>query len=75
MSDNTPIADKAIYKVFIAAPIEVVWRELVKTDEVLPFFFGSGVVSGRYSGQGCGGKTGASGGMPASMTDLLEAVT
>lgn len=33
--------DKAIYKVFIAAPVETVWNELVKTDEVLPFFFGS----------------------------------
>ncbi|KWV90355.1 SRPBCC domain-containing protein [Erythrobacter sp. YT30] len=34
-------AEKAIYKVFIAAPVETVWRELVKTDEVLPFFFGA----------------------------------
>ena len=33
--------DKAIYKVTINAPIETVWAELVKTDEVLPFFFGS----------------------------------
>jgi len=33
--------DKAIYKVIINAPIETVWAELVKTDEVLPFFFGS----------------------------------
>ena len=36
MSDNN-----SIYKVMIAAPIETVWSELVKTDEVLPFFFGS----------------------------------
>lgn len=36
MSEN-----KAIYKVIIDAPIETVWAELVKTDEVLPFFFGS----------------------------------
>ncbi len=35
------VADKAIYKVLINAPIEKVWSELVKTDEVLPFFFGS----------------------------------
>jgi len=35
------VAEKAIYKVFIAAPAETVWNELVKTDEVLPFFFGS----------------------------------
>lgn len=33
--------DKAIYKVIINAPIETVWDELVKTDEVLPFFFGA----------------------------------
>lgn len=33
--------DKSIYKVTISAPIEKVWSELVKTDEVLPFFFGS----------------------------------
>lgn len=32
---------KNIYKVLIHAPIETVWSELVKTDEVLPFFFGS----------------------------------
>jgi len=32
---------KNIYKVTISAPIEKVWSELVKTDEVLPFFFGS----------------------------------
>ena len=36
MSDN-----KNIFKVMIDAPIETVWSELVKTDEVLPFFFGS----------------------------------
>ncbi len=37
----TDAADKAIYKVFIAAPVETVWNALVKTDEVLPFFFGA----------------------------------
>ena len=40
MSKQSP-ADKKIYKVIIDAPIEVVWSELVKVDEVLPFFFGS----------------------------------
>jgi len=34
-------ADRAVYRIFIEAPIEKVWNELVKTDEVLPFFFGS----------------------------------
>jgi len=33
--------DKAIYKVMINAPIETVWAELVKVDEVLPHFFGA----------------------------------
>ncbi|MGB3625056.1 MAG: SRPBCC domain-containing protein [Henriciella sp.] len=33
--------DKQVYKVVIDAPIEVVWNTLVKTDEVLPFFFGA----------------------------------
>lgn len=32
---------KNIYKVTINAPIETVWSTLVKTDELLPFFFGS----------------------------------
>jgi len=41
MTKETPMAEKAIYKVFIAAPIETVWAELVKTDTVLPFFFGA----------------------------------
>ena len=34
-------ADKQVYKVLIEAPIEVVWNTLVKTDDVLPFFFGA----------------------------------
>jgi uncharacterized protein YndB with AHSA1/START domain len=34
-------SDKQIYKTIINAPIETVWNTLVKTDEVLPFFFGS----------------------------------
>ncbi|MGB3336978.1 MAG: SRPBCC domain-containing protein [Devosia sp.] len=29
------------WQVSIAAPIEVVWNQLVKTDEVLPFLFGA----------------------------------
>jgi uncharacterized protein YndB with AHSA1/START domain len=33
--------DRQIYKLFIEAPIETVWNTLVKTDEVLPFFFGA----------------------------------
>ncbi len=33
--------DKQVYKVVINAPIETVWNTLVKTDAVLPFFFGS----------------------------------
>ena len=32
---------KNIYKVIINAPIETVWATLVKTDDVLPFFFGA----------------------------------
>ncbi|QLC23635.1 hypothetical protein HFP57_00385 [Parasphingopyxis algicola] len=34
-------AERAYYKVVIEAPIETVWNTLVKTDEVLPFFFGA----------------------------------
>lgn len=34
-------AGRAVYQVFIAAPIRVVWDTLVKTDEALPFFFGA----------------------------------
>jgi uncharacterized protein YndB with AHSA1/START domain len=34
-------AEKQVYKAVINAPIETVWNALVKTDEVLPFFFGS----------------------------------
>jgi uncharacterized protein YndB with AHSA1/START domain len=35
------VAARQVYKVVINAPVEVVWNTLVKTDEVLPFFFGS----------------------------------
>ncbi len=38
-SSGTP--EKFVWKVTINAPIEVVWNTLVKTDEVLPFFFGA----------------------------------
>lgn len=41
MTAKTSPAAKAIYKVTINAPIDTVWSELVKTDTVLPFFFGS----------------------------------
>jgi len=32
---------RRVYKTLINAPIETVWSQLVKTDEVLPFFFGA----------------------------------
>ncbi|SFH65858.1 SRPBCC domain-containing protein [Bradyrhizobium sp. Gha] len=32
---------RQMWKVVIAAPIETVWNTLVRTDEVLPFLFGS----------------------------------
>lgn len=35
------IAPRAVYRVTIDAPIRVVWDTLVKTDTVLPFFFGA----------------------------------
>ena len=38
---KTSVGEKQIYKTVINAPIETVWNTLVKTDEVLPFFFGS----------------------------------
>lgn len=37
---DPPRAPKQVYKVVINAPIETVWNTLVKTDAVLPFFFG-----------------------------------
>ena len=40
-ADAAMIADRAIYEVFIEAPIHTVWDTLVKTDEALPFFFGA----------------------------------
>jgi uncharacterized protein YndB with AHSA1/START domain len=33
--------DKQVFKVVIDAPVETVWSTLVKTDAVLPFFFGA----------------------------------
>lgn len=41
MNDNQLESEKSVYRVIINAPIEMVWAELVKTDEVLPFFFGA----------------------------------
>ena len=38
---KSALAERAIYRVTIAAPIRVVWDTLVKTDAVLPFFFGA----------------------------------
>lgn len=35
------VGPRQVYKVMINAPIETVWNALVKTDEVLPFFFGA----------------------------------
>lgn len=34
-------AERRISRVMIDAPIETVWNTLVKTDEMLPFFFGT----------------------------------
>jgi uncharacterized protein YndB with AHSA1/START domain len=34
-------APRALYRVTINAPIRIVWDTLVKTDSVLPFFFGA----------------------------------
>ncbi|GAB5487789.1 MAG: hypothetical protein Pars2KO_13590 [Parasphingorhabdus sp.] len=41
MNDNKTYGEKTIYSITIDAPIEKVWNELVKTDTVLPFFFGA----------------------------------
>ena len=38
---KTKSLEKRVYSVVINAPIETVWSELVKTDDVLPFFFGA----------------------------------
>ncbi|MEQ3650288.1 SRPBCC domain-containing protein [Hyphomonas sp.] len=40
-ANSASYADRAIYQVFIEAPIRTVWDTLVKTDEALPFFFGA----------------------------------
>lgn len=40
MSDPSD-QETAVYKVAIKASIETVWNALVKTDDVLPFFFGA----------------------------------
>jgi uncharacterized protein YndB with AHSA1/START domain len=44
MNETDPrpgLAPRAVYRVTIEAPIRVVWDTLVKTDTVLPFFFGA----------------------------------
>ena len=41
MTGEKNATDKQVYRVMINAPIETVWSILVRTDEVLPFFFGS----------------------------------
>ncbi len=33
--------EKAVFRIIIDAPLDDVWRELTKTNVVLPFFFGS----------------------------------
>lgn len=38
---NAEAQQEGIYRVFIAAPIENVWSELVRTDRPLPFLFGA----------------------------------
>ena len=37
----SPYGPRQYWRVFIKAPIETVWNTLVKTDTVLPFFFGA----------------------------------
>lgn len=44
MTDENEAPDPegtSVYRIKINAPIETVWSTLVKTDEVLPFFFGA----------------------------------
>lgn len=41
MTNNRKATKQSVYRVMIDAPIDVVWNQLVKTDEILPFFFGS----------------------------------
>ena len=38
---NKAFADREVYKVFINAPIETVWSELIKTTSPRPFFWNS----------------------------------
>ncbi len=39
--EDKKFADRAVYKVFIKAPIETVWSELIKTSSPRPFFWNS----------------------------------
>ncbi|MEM8773131.1 MAG: SRPBCC domain-containing protein [Pseudomonadota bacterium] len=41
MNDDKKYADKQVFKVFINAPIETVWSELVNTTKPRPFFWGA----------------------------------
>ncbi|MDX1404369.1 MAG: SRPBCC domain-containing protein [Woeseiaceae bacterium] len=38
-AEDSSAAEKTVYRVVIRAPIDKVWAELIRTDEVLPFFF------------------------------------
>ena len=45
-------AQRQVFKVVIDAPVETVWNTLVKTDAVLPFFFGAVCDAGPGLGAG-----------------------
>ena len=40
-AETTAYGERTIWRTIINAPIDVVWSTLVKTDQVLPFFFGA----------------------------------
>lgn len=41
MTDDEKYAERALYKVFVNAPIETVWSELIDTSAPRPFFWNS----------------------------------
>ncbi|MGI9202638.1 MAG: SRPBCC domain-containing protein [Woeseiaceae bacterium] len=41
MTDDDKYAERAFYKVFVNAPIETVWSELIDTSSARPFFWNS----------------------------------
>lgn len=41
MSEAMPARERAVFRIVIEAPLDDVWRELTRTNVVLPFFFGS----------------------------------